>query len=116
MSHKSVRSYPAVLSIGYNPFYKNTVRSVEIHILEDFQSDFYGANLNLIVLGYIRPEYDYVSLESLVDDIRTDCEVARKSLDRAAYQSFEKDEELLNFSWTTKVDVNAVEMKVLGKI
>jgi len=24
---------PAVLSIGYNPFYKNTVRSVEIHIM-----------------------------------------------------------------------------------
>jgi riboflavin kinase len=38
-----------------------------------------------LILGYIRPEYDYVSLEALVDDIRVDCEVARASLARKPY-------------------------------
>lgn len=70
--------YPAVLSIGYNPFYKNSMRSVEIHVLHDFSYDFYGAALNLLMLGFIRPEYDYTSLEALVDDIKTDCDVASK--------------------------------------
>lgn len=144
---------PAVLSIGYNPFYKNTVRSVvrplrspshacrihilhlrhridrrrsnfdqEIHILPPLSSvpppppttttttssssegeegnkprlpttfhklpDFYGTRLNLLILGYIRPEYDYVSLEALVDDIRIDCDVARRSLARPAYVGY----------------------------
>ena len=37
--------------------------------------DFYTTPLNLLILGYIRPEYDYVSLEALVEDIRVDCEV-----------------------------------------
>ncbi|EGE77714.1 riboflavin kinase [Blastomyces dermatitidis ATCC 18188] len=99
--------FPCVLSIGYNPFYKNTVRSVEIHLLPQFTHrttpsspspnstdqpnrffripDFYGTRLNLLVLGYIRPEYDYVSLEALVEDIRIDCEVAKRSLERPGY-------------------------------
>lgn len=50
--------------------------------------DFYGTQLNLLILGYIRPEYDYVSTEALIEDIRVDCEVARKSLLREAYQRY----------------------------
>lgn len=47
--------------------------------------DFYSTRLNLLVLGYIRPEYDYVSVDALIEDIRVDCEVARRSLLREAY-------------------------------
>ena len=65
-----------VMSIGWNPFYKNTVRSVEVHILHDFAGDFYGAHMNLCILGFIREEYDYVSKESLIEDIEFDKEVA----------------------------------------
>lgn len=50
--------------------------------------DFYGTQLNLLILGYIRPEYDYVSMEALIEDIRVDCEVARQSLLRDAYQQY----------------------------
>lgn len=50
--------------------------------------DFYDTKLNLLILGYIRPEYDYVSMEALIEDIRVDCEVARKSLLRDAYQQY----------------------------
>ncbi|MCJ1402337.1 riboflavin kinase, partial [Xylographa trunciseda] len=78
-------TYPAVLSIGYNPFYKNTVRSVEVHVLHGFAHDFYGAHMNLLVLGFVRPEYDYVSKEALVADIWEDVAVARRSLAREAY-------------------------------
>ncbi|GCB17901.1 riboflavin kinase [Aspergillus awamori] len=34
--------------------------------------DFYGTPLNLLILGYIRPEYDYISSEALIEDIRVD--------------------------------------------
>lgn len=47
--------------------------------------DFYSTKLNLLILGYIRPEYDYVSVDALIEDIRVDCEVARRSLERSAY-------------------------------
>lgn len=76
-----------VMSIGYNPFYKNTVRSAEVHVLHNFEKDFYGSEMAIVILGFIRPEYDYVSVESLIEDINFDCEVAKRSLDREAWKS-----------------------------
>ena len=80
-----------MLSIGYNPYYKNTTRSIEIHILANFDKDFYGAELSLIILGFIRPEYDYVSKDALVEDIREDIRISQRSLARDAYQACKDD-------------------------
>ncbi|KAI2621941.1 riboflavin kinase [Hypomontagnella submonticulosa] len=82
---KQWQIYPMVMSIGYNPFYKNSVRSAEVHILHEFASDFYGAPLRLMILGYVRAERDYASLDALVRDINIDCEVARDSLARPSW-------------------------------
>lgn len=89
--------FPCVLSIGYNPFYKNTVRSVEVHVMHTFTHDFYDSRMNLMILGYIRPEYDYAGVEALIEDIRTDIEVARRSLAREGYQGYQDHEYLLTF-------------------
>ncbi|KAJ4358814.1 riboflavin kinase [Ascochyta clinopodiicola] len=83
--------YPTVLSIGYNPYYKNTTRSIEIHILASFDKDFYGAELSLVILGFIRPEYDYVSKDALVEDIREDIRISQRSLARPAYEACKSD-------------------------
>jgi riboflavin kinase len=80
-----------VMSIGYNPFYKNAVRSAEVHVLHDFEKDFYGSEMAISILGYIRPELDYVSLEALVEDIKTDIEVARRSLERENWRKGGED-------------------------
>jgi riboflavin kinase len=75
-----------VMSVGYNPFYNNTTRSAEVHVLHAFSADFYGAPMRLLLLDLIRPERgDYSGLDELVADIRFDCEVARRSLDRPAW-------------------------------
>ncbi|KAK0629172.1 hypothetical protein B0T17DRAFT_589072 [Bombardia bombarda] len=78
--------YPMVMSIGYNPFYKNTVRSAEVHVLHRFAADFYGVDMRLLLTGYIRQEKDYAGLEALIADINFDCEVAKRSLDRPAWK------------------------------
>ncbi|KAI0169222.1 riboflavin kinase [Hypoxylon sp. FL1284] len=77
--------YPMVMSIGYNPFYKNAVRSAEVHVLHGFAADFYGSPMRLLVLGFVREERDYASLDALVADINVDCDVARQSLARTAW-------------------------------
>lgn len=87
-----------VMSIGWNPFYKNEVRSVEVHIMHKFEHDFYGSHMNLIILGYIRPEYDYTTVDSLIEDIRTDIQVTKDSLARPAYAEFKQDPSLLAFA------------------
>lgn len=43
------------------------------------------------ILGFIRPEYDYVSLESLIEDINEDIEVTKRSLDRGKWKEAMKD-------------------------
>jgi riboflavin kinase len=72
-----------VMSLGWNPFYKNEKLTAvsyhhhtfhlkcffgfkhacpqEIHIMHEYKHDFYGYELRAIVLGYIRPELDYTS-------------------------------------------------------
>jgi riboflavin kinase len=77
--------YPMVMSIGYNPFYKNSVRSAEVHVLHSFAADFYDAPMRLLILGFVRDERDYSGLDALVRDIHIDCDVARQSLARQAW-------------------------------
>jgi len=60
-------------------------------VLHEFGQDFYGSDMSISILGYIRPELDYVSLEALVGDIRTDIEVARKSLERENWKKGGED-------------------------
>ena len=79
--------------------------------MHDFKGDFYGHDLKVVILGYIRPELDYVSrgesnttrvlylvptltallTEALIEDIETDKRVALKSLARPGYQKFQTD-------------------------
>ena len=52
--------------------------------------------MNLLILGFIRPEYDYVSAESLVRDIKVDIEVAKRSLEREGWREWREEEWLLS--------------------
>ncbi|XP_063900655.1 riboflavin kinase-like isoform X2 [Zophobas morio] len=51
-----------VTSVGWNPFYQNTKRSIETHILQHFEEDFYGEELRIVCVGYIRDEADFESV------------------------------------------------------
>lgn len=64
-----------------NPFYKNERKTVEPHLLHVFPADFYGAELRLCVVGYLRPEASFPSLEALIAAIHGDIDAARSSLD-----------------------------------
>jgi riboflavin kinase len=57
-----------------------------------FPLPFHGATLRLTILGFIRPEYDCVSKERLIEDIGADIEVAGRCLEREAYQVFRGEE------------------------
>ena len=43
----------------------------EIHIMHPFSSDFYGHHMKVVILGYIRPELDYISRGASVTRART---------------------------------------------
>jgi riboflavin kinase len=69
----------------------------EVHIIHTFPSDFYGAQLNLLIMGFIRPEYDYVTKELLIEDIMEDIEISKRSLGREGYAKYREDGFLWSF-------------------
>ena len=81
--------YPMVMSYGWNPFYKNEIRSCEVHIIAELE-DFYGQVLEIQILGYIRPELDYSGVEDLIKDIKLDIKTAVQTLERKEYFSVSK--------------------------
>ena len=84
--------FKAVLSIGTNPFFKDVQKkTVEPWLLADFPDPFYGAELRLVVVAYLRAEADFVSLEQLVLQIRADGELARYLLDHEPYAALAHD-------------------------
>lgn len=80
--------FPMVMSIGWNPFYENKQKSIEIHVINKFLCDFYGATLKYNILGYIRPELNYTTKEALIEDINLDIEIAKKILAKDSYLQY----------------------------
>lgn len=72
--------HPMVMSIGNNDFYKNTKKSVEVHIMDECQNDFYGAELSVLVYGFIRTMKDFQSVADLIEEINNDIQLAKESL------------------------------------
>ncbi|KOC65476.1 Riboflavin kinase [Habropoda laboriosa] len=72
-----------VASIGWNPFYKNEKKTVEVHLLHKFENDFYGKQIKVIIMDYIRPEKDFTSVEELMKAIQNDIAVAKKQLQQS---------------------------------
>ncbi|ODV62936.1 riboflavin kinase, partial [Ascoidea rubescens DSM 1968] len=81
-------SLPQVMSVGYNPFYGNQEKSCEIHIIHNFKTDFYGAIIQFNILGYIRPELDFVNVQALIDDINLDIKSALEVLKKEEYKKY----------------------------
>ena len=53
--------YETVVSVGWNPFYSNTVKTIEAHLLHSL-NDFYDERLELLLFGYLRQEANFKSL------------------------------------------------------
>ncbi|KAK7489945.1 hypothetical protein BaRGS_00018810 [Batillaria attramentaria] len=82
---------PMVMSVGWNPYYHNTVKTMETHILHDFKQDFYGSILKVILIGYIRPMEDYSSLDALIEAINSDIAIAKKELQSPEMLAFQSN-------------------------
>ncbi|CAH9072472.1 unnamed protein product [Cuscuta epithymum] len=90
-------TYKMVMSIGWNPYFNNTEKTIEPWLLHDFSEDFYGEELHLVIVGYIRPEANFSSLESLIAKIHEDGRIAENALELPLYAKY-KDDPFLNNS------------------
>lgn len=81
-----------VMNIGNRPtFADSDATTVEVHILHDYEGDFYGKDAAIVVLGFIRPEMKFSSLDALVTRIGEDIKKARSSLEEEVLKSYQTD-------------------------
>lgn len=63
-----------------------------MHILGDYEEDFYGEQLKVVVLGFVRPEIKFNGLEELVNRIHQDIGIAKQQLGRDAAKAWQSDD------------------------
>ena len=84
--------YKMVMSVGYNPFYNSTKKTVETHILHEFDNPLHGQLLKVCILDYIRPEANFNSVEELKDAIQNDIKIAEAKLNLPSFSKHSKDD------------------------
>lgn len=96
--------YMTALSIGFNPTYNNKAKTIEPHFIADRSSpdrtasicgetqlrDFYGEEIRLSVIGYLRPELPFEGIEKLKLAIKKDILNAEEIL-----KDYEVDDKLI---------------------
>jgi len=88
--------FKTACSIGYNPYFGNTLKTVEPHLIaseedkrrhqsscgETVLGDFYDQSIRLSLVEYLRPELPFEGLEKLVAAIKKDISDAERLGDR----------------------------------
>ncbi len=72
---------PGISNIGLRPTFRETERSVEIHIF-DFKKDIYNEDIKVTFIERIREERDFSGPAELTQQIRKDIVIAKKILER----------------------------------
>jgi riboflavin kinase / FMN adenylyltransferase len=74
--------HDAVASFGRRPTFDNGAPLLEVHLF-DFAADLYGRSLDVALIGWIRAEWRFDEVESLVDRMHVDAHLARLALARS---------------------------------
>lgn len=65
--------FPASASFGFNPCYNNDSKSLEVHLIHNEEiPDFYGSRLKVVLMGKLREECKFDSLQELIRQIDQD--------------------------------------------
>lgn len=84
--------YKAVLSLGTAPTFGDQVsETVEAYILHEFPADFYGEELALIIVGFMRTMEKYTALDELIRAIARDVRVGDTQLEKSPFVEYRED-------------------------
>ena len=77
---ESHKVYSGVLSIGYNPYFDNNCKTIEVFLTDYEGEDFYGKEVTLSIEGFIRTEASFENFSELVTSITYDIIVSNEIL------------------------------------
>ena len=85
--------YKTVLSLGTNPSFADSREdTVESYLLHDFPGDFYGQQIALVIVAFMRPMEKYNGLGPLIKAIERDVRVGDRALDLDQFRAFKEDD------------------------
>lgn len=73
---KQSNRYVCAINIGWSPYYQNPEKTIEAHLCAKLD-DFYGEFLRMDVMGYIRPEASFETIDALKQAIADDIKYAK---------------------------------------
>lgn len=76
------KPFCTVVSVGWNPFYKNEKKTVEAHLIAQLD-DFYDEKISVLLFGYLRDEANFGSLDELIACIHNDIRLTQEHLSRS---------------------------------
>ncbi|GAQ88417.1 riboflavin kinase [Klebsormidium nitens] len=93
---KDDKVYKMVMNVGNRPtFADGAGQTIEVHVLNKYEADFYGDELRVVVLGCIRPEQKFSSVADLVNRIKEDVAITEEALEDDSKRQFSRDTFLL---------------------
>ncbi len=81
--HKEIinKKFKSALSIGYNPYFNNSSKTVEIYLIDYDGEDFYKEIIELEIIGFLKSQSNYEGgLKELVTSITYDIIVSNSLL------------------------------------
>ncbi|MEV6425477.1 bifunctional riboflavin kinase/FAD synthetase [Streptomyces sp. NPDC051662] len=72
---------PAAISVGTNPQFEGTERTVEAYAIDRVGLDLYGLHVTVDFFSYVRGQRKFESIEALLEAIRDDVKKSRALLD-----------------------------------
>ena len=73
---------PAAISVGTNPQFAGTERTVEAYAIDRVGLDLYGLHVTVDFLSYVRGQQKFESIEALLEAIGDDVKRSRELIDR----------------------------------
>jgi FAD synthase len=84
--------YKTVLSLGTNVTFEDAAtETVEAYLLHEFPDDFYGSQMALIIVGFMRSMEKYTSLDELITAIARDVRVGDSQLEMEPFKKYQSD-------------------------
>ncbi|CCK27094.1 Riboflavin biosynthesis protein RibF [Streptomyces davaonensis JCM 4913] len=76
--HAQGEAMPAAISVGTNPTFDGTERTVEAHVIDRVGLDLYGLHVAVDFLAYVRGQVKFDSLDALIERMGEDIKVSRE--------------------------------------
>lgn len=85
-----------VANLGRNITYDDVpARVLEAYLMKQYERDFYGEEMRLVIIGFMRPELKFDSIDELITHIGNDVAVADAALDLPKAAGFRNHDSLV---------------------